>query len=63
MKNFGDDGFSYSDSAPDPNVLNDNDSFELPVSGGASSGVSGPENTNTNNNNQDGESDLTKFFS
>lgn len=61
--NFGDDGFSYSDSAPDPNVLNDNDSFELPVSGGASSGVSGPENTNTNNNNQDGESDLTKFFS
>lgn len=57
--NFGDSGFSYNDSIPDPSVLDDNDGFEAPVSGGANI------NTEDNNkdSNQDGESDLTKFFS
>ena len=58
--NFGDSGFSYNDSTPDPSVLSDNDSFEPPVSGGANTN---PEVNNDNNNNQDGGSDLTKFFS
>ena len=63
--NFGDKGFSYNDSTPDPTVLND-DSYEAPVSGGANTNTeSESESTenNNDNNNQDGGSDLTKFFS
>ena len=55
--NFGDKGFSYNDNTPDTSLL-DNDSFELPVSGGANTNVS-----SSDNNNKDGGSDLTKFFS
>ena len=61
--NFGADGFSYSDNTPDPSVL-DNDSFELPVSDGAATTDTVANDKNDNkDNNQDGGSDLTKFFS
>lgn len=57
--NFGDQGFSYNDSLPDPSVLND-DSFEAPVSGGA---ATKNNDVASDENKKDEVSDLTKFFS
>ena len=57
--NFGDQGFSYNDSLPDPSVLND-DSFEAPVSGGA---ATKNNDVASGDNKKDEVSDLTKFFS